>query len=41
MESLAARKVDNVSVNLGIVRGLDYYTASCSKCFPAKEEAPL
>jgi histidyl-tRNA synthetase len=33
MESLAARKVDNVSVNLGIVRGLDYYSGVVFEVF--------
>ena len=33
MESLAARKVGNVSVNLGIVRGLDYYSGVVFEVF--------
>lgn len=36
MESLAARKVDNVSVNLGIVRGLDYYSGVVFEVFSGK-----
>jgi histidyl-tRNA synthetase len=37
MESLAARKVGNVSVNLGIVRGLDYYSGVVFEVFASGE----
>ena len=33
MDSLKARKVDNVRVNLGIVRGLDYYSGIVFEAF--------
>jgi histidyl-tRNA synthetase len=36
MESLKSRRVDNASVNLGIVRGLDYYSGIVYEVFDAK-----
>ncbi|MER3408322.1 MAG: histidine--tRNA ligase, partial [Nitrososphaera sp.] len=38
MESLAARKVGNVIVNLGIVRGLDYYSDVVFEVFDASKD---
>lgn len=38
MESLAARKVDNAVVNLGIVRGLDYYSGVVFEVFHASKD---
>jgi histidyl-tRNA synthetase len=38
MESLAARKVSNVLVNLGIVRGLDYYSGVVFEVFDASPD---
>lgn len=38
MESLAARNVDNVIVNLGIVRGLDYYSGVVFEVFDASKD---
>ena len=39
MDSLAARKVQNVSVNLGIVRGLDYYSGIVFEAFEQDSKA--
>ena len=41
MDSLAARKVDNVSINLGIVRGLDYYSGVVFEVFSPGEAGAL
>jgi histidyl-tRNA synthetase len=39
MDSLAARKVQNVAVNLGIVRGLDYYSGIVFEAFEQGSKA--
>ena len=39
MDSLKARKVENVELNLGIVRGLDYYSGIVFEAFDAAADA--
>ncbi len=41
MDSLAARKVDNVALNLGIVRGLDYYSGIVFEVFTPEQGGAL